>query len=107
MSAGRLGRRFAFDTHCKKRPMLTGTVVAALTLPPGGESYLMLYPVSVSEYDQESREAFRETVLPHLVRWLQQKQVVETGPSSHQQLIVEWKAGEHHFHEVSFLLAAT
>lgn len=45
-------------------------------------------------------------VLPRLQRWLRQKRAERaTAGSAHQQLIVEWTAAAHRFHEVRFLYA--
>ena len=104
---GAFRRRFEFDRRCTKRPKLSGDVVATLTFAPTGEAYLSIFSVREAEYSQDCRKVFGERILPQMRVWLQQKQAVETGPSSHQELIVEWTAGEHRFHEVKFLYATT
>jgi hypothetical protein len=101
---GALGKTFSFDPRCRKRPKLGGPVVASIQVSRDRTAILQLYPVKVGEYPDEAAAQFAGTVLPYLKTWLtRQLEKPDAAVLGYQEIIVEWFADEHRFHEIRFL----
>jgi len=102
---GDLGKRFSFDSRCSQRPKLTGPVVASLSVSREREAILQLYALPVGLYPNEAAETFAVAVLPGLRKWLEWRLAQpETAVLGHYyQMIAEWVAGEHRYHELKYL----
>lgn len=102
VSFGAYGRTFRLDRHSDRRPELTGLVVADLTLPPDGEAYLMFYALCDDDYGVEGQSGFVRNVVPYLCDWLAAARIPRGyADSNHKQIIVEWSANNHCYHEVN------
>jgi len=101
---GTLRKRFSFDSRCTRRPKLRGPVVASLAVSRERTAILQLYAVSTAEYPDDAVETFAVAVLPGLRAWLDWRLArPETAALGHYQMIVEWAAGEHRYHELRYL----
>jgi hypothetical protein len=98
---GTLGKTFAFDSRCSKRPILVGPVVASIGVSRERRAILQLYPVKVCQYSEEAAVQFAGEVLPALKGWLTiQLAKPELAVMGYQQVVVEWSARGHKIHEV-------
>lgn len=97
-------RTFRFDNQVSHRPRLIGPVVASLAVDRGRQAHLCLYPVPCSAYPKDALEEMSCRVLPHFREWLRTKQSQpSTAILGHEQIVAEWAAGEHRWHELRFL----
>lgn len=101
---GSLGAKFAFDSRCPQRPVLTGPVVASLSVSRELTGILSLYGISASEYGTDARAHFEDRVLPRMRQWLiDQIGKPETAVLGVEQLIIEWTGQEHREHSLRYL----
>jgi hypothetical protein len=101
---GFLGKRFHWDSRCRRRATLRGPVIASLELSRDRKAILQLYAIEVSAYPLEAVREFEAEVVPQLRTWLANRL---EEPSSAvlrcEQVIVEWTNSEHHNHVVRYL----
>ena len=97
-------RSFRFDTQVSHRPNLAGPVVASLAINRDRRAHLCLYPVVSDSYPEAARAEMLASVLPRFLDWLRAKRAQPvTAILGHEQIIVEWTAAGHRFHELRFL----
>ena len=95
---------YEFDSRCSKRPELTGTVVASVTIDRERATNVQLYPVSASEFVEREVRLFVETQLPAIAAWARGAlDLPATQVVGHQQLIIESVVDGFRRHEVSFV----
>jgi hypothetical protein len=101
---GALGKSFTLDSRCRRRPELTGLVVASLQVSRDRTAILQLYPLKVRAYPDEAAANFVANVLVDLRSWLAaQLAKPETAVLGYEEVVVEWFADRHKLHELRFL----
>jgi hypothetical protein len=99
-----LGRQFKFDSRCRNKPVIKGTVVASVSCNRDRAIQFSLYPISQNAYPEKAYEEFNNVVLPDIKKWIdEQISKPETAILGVEELIVEWNKKNHLFHNVRFL----
>jgi hypothetical protein len=101
---GSLGRVFKFDSRCSHRPVLTGSVVASLSVSRAPTAILQIYPAPASSLGSAARAAFEQQTLPRMRRWLlEQLAKPTTAILGYEELVIEWTGSEFREHTLRFL----
>jgi hypothetical protein len=97
-------RSFRFDNQVAHRPRLAGPVVASLAIDRERQAHLCVYPISRATCPKAAQEHMTARVLPRFRHWLQAKRSQPaTAVLGHEEIIAEWAAPEHRYHELRFL----
>lgn len=101
---GVLGKGFAFDSRCRRRPILEGTVMASVQVSRELEAIMSLYSIRREEYPERAACEFRDAIIPKVLGWLKSRLAKgQTEVLGVEELVIEWTGREHRTHEMRFL----
>ena len=99
-----LTKEFSLDERCKKKPTITGKVVADVTCSRDKDISISLFPILSQDLSVGAIKGFVTTALPNLCKWIEKQTIKpDTAIVGYEQLIIEWNGKEYSFHQVTFL----
>ena len=101
-------RKYEFDTCARKKPLISGVVIASLSINErervevGGNGLLVLYQVNKSLYEKSDQNLFENKYLPQMCEWYSQKKKSNQYICGVSELLVEWYNHEFTVNEIRY-----